>query len=172
MNQIISPRANVFNRPLEHMKLKNTIKILFVHPLIQTRVYFVINLSIIYWYPFIYIVDNCVPHPGTVNKVLSLWICFCTVIKSKSYEVTSIQASVWKGYGEFLLAWTQMVAVCLLLSHLPLGSDLSYHFSAQSWPVTDRTSRSGFKWMCCSLNGWASSTQQKDWGVWTMWCGI
>lgn len=42
MNQIISPRANVFNRPLEHMKLKNTIKILFVHPLIQTRVYFVI----------------------------------------------------------------------------------------------------------------------------------
>lgn len=166
MNKTSAPRANVFNRPLEHMELKNTIKILFVHPLIQTRVYFGII------YPLIYIVDNYVPHLGTVNKVLSLWICFCTVIKSKSCEVTYIQASAWKGYGEFLLAWTQMVAVCLLLSHLPLGSDLSYHFSAQSWPVTDRTSRSGFKWMRCSLNGWASSTQQKDWGVWTMWCGI
>jgi len=113
------------------------------------------------------IVENYVSQPGTVNEVLSLWICFCTVIKSKSCEVTCIQASVGKGYGE-----SASLAVCLLLSHLPLGSDLSYHFSTQNWPVTDRISSSGFKWMCCSLNGWASSTQQKDWGVWTMWCGI
>lgn len=51
-------------------------------------------------YPLINIVENYVPRPGTVNEVLSLWICFCTVIKSKSCEVTYIQASAGKGYGE------------------------------------------------------------------------